>query len=143
MNSEVTMCRLKMVDTIDKDIKEEKLRFIEVLLTVGGIIGAIRIKPEDHWMNAILGVFLVGSLLYFFQISTPRYSKVAIFLSALLSSFFFPFIAVSPLISWNPETYYESISNLSIPVISATLFLFILINLLRGLIFREDSHSGK
>ncbi len=84
------MCKLRMVYTIDKEIKEVKLKLIEVLLTIGGIIGAIRIKPEDHWMVATLGVFLMFSLLYFFEISTPRYSKVAIFLSAFLHHSFSP-----------------------------------------------------
>ena len=53
-----------------KKRKAEKLKIIEILLIIGGIIGGIRASGTD---STIFGLFLCSSLFYYFLVSHFEY----------------------------------------------------------------------
>lgn len=95
-----------MFDITNREIREQKLKFIEILLVVGGIIGGLRLQNEDDPMNMIFGLFLTGSLLYYFMLSNTKINSKAVsgsiligFIMAIIfTSFGFSVIAILPFI---------------------------------------------
>ena len=89
-----------MADHEDK----KQLKFIEILLVVGGIIGSLGIKSEDSSIRLILTLFLICSLMYYYMVSNQLYKKKLyrkVF--ANLTSILFAVLITSPLISSTPE----------------------------------------
>ncbi len=72
----------------------ESKQFIEILLIVGGIIGALSDNPLN---KVILALFLIFSLLYYL-LSDSRSKKVA----AIFTSFFFSVLITNPILSGPP-----------------------------------------
>jgi uncharacterized membrane protein YfcA len=64
-----------MRDIKNQEIREQKLKFIEILLIVGGLIGSSLIKGESFEMNTVFGSFLIGALLYYFVVSKRKNSQ--------------------------------------------------------------------
>ncbi len=99
--------QLFMFDITNKDIREQKLKFIEILLLVGGIIGGLRLQNIDDPMNLIFGLFITGSLLYYFAISNTKinsmvvssFTSLSIWIGTAFTSFGFSAIAILPFIS--------------------------------------------
>ncbi len=89
--------------TDDED--ERQLKFIEILLIVGGIIGSLGDKSENSSIRFILAVFLISSLMYYYAVSNPhlRYKKIFKKVSANLTSIFFAILIVYPLIFSTPD----------------------------------------
>ena len=124
------MCKLKMFDIEDENIRENQKKFIEVLLIIGGIIGGIQIKEtalmNPDWSIIIYsawGCFLIGSLLYYHAVSFSQkdfFFFLEVILSIFLVSFGFTIIVLLPFIN-------TKISNEIILIIG--LLIFILINL--------------
>jgi len=46
----------------------KQIKFIEILLIVGGIIGGLGYKNEDSSVRLLLALFLISSLMYYFEI---------------------------------------------------------------------------
>jgi hypothetical protein len=114
---------------IDDKVKNQKLKFIEILLIVGGVVSRLGLT-NGHSVNEVFGIFLVGSLIYFFAISNipavepvGRYKWaiiVSIFLSILMVAPSFSAIAVLPLASWDNATVYNAITvNSSVNLVSS------------------------
>lgn len=95
-----------MFDITNREIREQKLKFIEILLVVGGIIGGLRLQNENDPMNMIFGLFLTGSLLYYFMLSNTKinsrevrgYILIGFFIAISITSFGFSAIAILPFI---------------------------------------------
>ena len=93
-------------DTIREKKIEQKLRFIEILLIVGGIISSLGLK-NGIYVNEVFGSFLIGSLLYFFTLSNLSDVEVSminyiltIFLfimSILITAYTFSYLSILPL----------------------------------------------
>ncbi len=95
-----------MFDITNPEIRERKLKFIEILLVVGGIIGGLRLQNEDDPMNMIFGLFLIGSLLYYFMLSNTKINSkaasssilIGFIMAIIFTSFGFSAIAILPFI---------------------------------------------
>lgn len=94
-----------MTDDDDK----KQLKFIEILLIVGGIIGGLGYKSEDSSIRFLLALFLMSSLTYYFVVSTPNElfgGKVfrIIFRNGFadMTSIFFAVLIVNPLMFSTP-----------------------------------------
>lgn len=98
--------KLIMFDITNREIREQKLKFIEILLVVGGIIGGLRLQNENDPMNITFGLFLMGSLVYYFMLSNTKINSRAVSRSVLIgfimaisfTSFGFSAIAILPFI---------------------------------------------
>ena len=92
-----------MPDITDSKIKDRKLRFIEILLIVGGLIAGLRLKADDP-MVLVFGFFLVMSMIYYFGVSslpentTSENQKSALKFTATLVALTFSAIATLPFI---------------------------------------------
>ena len=60
------MFKLKKFNINDDELRERKLKFIEIILLVGGIIGGVRLQNKNNLMNIIFVLFLISSVLYYF-----------------------------------------------------------------------------
>jgi hypothetical protein len=80
-------------DINDDVLRERKLKFIEIVLIVGGIIGSIQLKNENYGMNIVFGLFLIGSILYYFSVSNKIDSK-SIQISVIITAPSFSAIAI-------------------------------------------------
>lgn len=92
------------------DSKDKKqLKFIEILLIVGGIIGGLGFKGEDSKIKVIFAFFLITSLMYYSTISNKHNSNIFAFLTSILFSALitYPIISGTPLPYWNsyPSAY--------------------------------------
>ncbi|MBI4344972.1 MAG: hypothetical protein HY555_05270 [Euryarchaeota archaeon] len=65
-----------MFNITDPEVREKKLKLIEILLIVGGIIGGLRIKEDDP-MNTVFGLFLLMSIVYYLMVSNPKKNVVS------------------------------------------------------------------
>ncbi|MEK6977178.1 MAG: hypothetical protein AABX40_02100 [Candidatus Hydrothermarchaeota archaeon] len=65
-----------MFNITDPEVREKKLKLIEILLIVGGIIGGLRIKEDDP-MNTVFGLFLLMSIVYYLTVSNPKKNVVS------------------------------------------------------------------
>lgn len=84
------------------DTKDNKqLKVIEILLIVGGIIGGFGFQSENPLIRKVIfPIFLISSLLYYFQVSERRHTLVfAIFTSILFSG-----LITYPMISGIPNS---------------------------------------
>ncbi len=48
---------------------EKQLKFIDILLVIGGIIGGLGYKNEESSIRALLALFLISSLMCYYVIS--------------------------------------------------------------------------
>jgi len=99
----INMFGLQMFDVNDDEFRERKLKFIEILLIVGGIVGGIQLKNGNDQMNVLFGLFLVSSILYYFLVSNKMVSnkwpsQIAIYWSMAFISSCFSGLAISPFI---------------------------------------------
>ncbi len=87
--------------------REQKLRFIEILLIIGGIIGSLGLQGESQ----MFGAFLIGSLLYFFTVSNLPDTEVGVveykliilmfITSILITAITFSYLSILPLKSFD------------------------------------------
>ncbi len=80
-----------MTDSRDK----KQLKFIEILLIIGGIIGGLGYKSENSLIRTILALFLISSLMYYSRVYNQK--KVGTY--AFYISVLFPVLITYPLIS--------------------------------------------
>jgi hypothetical protein len=120
----------KLFDIANEKIRERKLKFIEILLIVGGIIGGIRLKQGDP-LNQTFGAFLIVSILYYSLVSNLKedtVSKNKVFFNILFFSLafiiarYFSLIAILPLAT----------SGTTINVLRALLTILIVFSLYSG-----------
>ncbi len=106
--------------------ENRQLKFIEILLIVGGIIGGLGYKNEDSSIRFILAVFLISSLVYYFEVSNPRYAQFF----AFLTSAFFSVLVTYPLISLSRTSLLGSdMDKLLGYLLGISLFIVIFLNL--------------
>lgn len=106
--------------------ENKKLRFIEILLIVGGIIGGLGYNTEDSSIRFILAIFLISSLMYYFEISNPRNPQFF----AFLTSAFFSVLVTYPLISFSRTSLWgPDIDKILDYILSGALFIVIFLNL--------------
>ena len=65
-----------MFNITDPEVREKKLKLIEILLIVGGIIGGLRLKEDDP-MNTAFGLFLLMSIVYYLMVSNPKKNVIS------------------------------------------------------------------
>lgn len=63
------MQNVKVFDINNKAMSERKLKFVKILLIVGGIVGGIRIDHQNTIMNALFGGFILCAMLYYIIVS--------------------------------------------------------------------------
>lgn len=91
-----------MFDMPSPEIRGEKLKFIEILLIVGGIIGSSRVNTVG--MNQILGMFILGSIIYYLMVSNAQnmnerpYTNIAFSIGTCFTAFAFSGLAILPFV---------------------------------------------
>lgn len=121
-----------MADSEDK----KQLKFIEILMVVGGIIGGLGFKSEDFSIRFLLTVFLISSLMYYYEISNKLHLKYQLInLFAMLTSSMFSGLITYPLRSSPPDlisfwgsSYPSFIKDIN-SIMAISLFYIIFINL--------------
>ncbi len=120
-----------MFDINDEKIRDKQIRFIEILLIIGGIIGGTQIKDTADSNPEISGLiytswgsFLIGSLVYYITVANlqPKGDLffAYFFISIFSAAFGFAIIALLPYM--NMEFPQEGL-------IGFGLFIFILVSL--------------
>jgi len=127
-NNVINMFGLQMFDVNDDELRERKLKFIEILLIIGGIVGGIQLKNGNDQMNVLFGLFLVSSILYYFLVSNKMvsnrwHSQIAIYLSMGFISSCFSGITISPFILEKISIYYAIVIFLLFIVLTVLVFL--------------------
>ncbi len=127
-NNVINMFGLQMFDVNDDELRERKLKFIEILLIVGGIVGGIQLKNGNDQMNVLFGLFLVSSILYYFlvshkMVSNKWHSQIAIKCSMALISSCFSGLAISPFILESISIFYAIVIFLLFIVLIVLVFL--------------------
>ena len=117
-----------MFDVNDDELRERKLKFIEILLIVGGIVGGIQLKNGNDQMNVLFGLFLVSSILYYIIVSNKMDSnkwhfQIAIKWSMALISSCFSGLAISPFILEKMWNYYTIVIFSLFAVLTVLVFL--------------------
>jgi uncharacterized membrane protein (UPF0136 family) len=97
-----------MFDITNREIREQKLKFIEILLIVGGIIGGLRLQDKNDLINIVFGLFLIGSLLYYITISNNKINSNALTFAIASASFGFSAIAILPFILQGISLFYSA-----------------------------------
>lgn len=87
-----------MVESEDK----KQLKFIEILLIVGGIIGGLEFKSGDS--SSLLTLFLISSLMYYYLVSNPPLKELYKRIFAIITSILFAALITVPLMSSTPAT---------------------------------------
>jgi len=123
-----------MCDTTEQRIREQKIKFIEIFLIVGGLIGSSLIRDGDPMMNGVFGAFLIGSLLYYLEVSNAKKNSIFDYLSIITStviiSFSFSSIAILPFKSLDSAAIELAIYQNTINIILwLLLMVFIAMNL--------------
>jgi hypothetical protein len=87
------------------DTKDNKqLKLIDILLIVGGIIGGFGFQNGNPLIRKVIfPIFLISSLLYYFQVSNKEHG---VFLNSLFTSILFSGLITYPLISGIPYSLY-------------------------------------
>ncbi len=105
----------------------KQIKFIEILLIVGGIIGGLGFKNDDSSIRFILALFLISSLLYYYTVSDQFKFKVVY---ANLTSILFSVLITYPLILGKPIFFMGTdIHKYAAYIIASGLFYLIFINL--------------
>lgn len=120
------MRKIEMFDINNDDMREDKLRFIEILLIVGGLIGSIRLQNASDNMNILFGTFLIGSVLYYFMIN-DRQGPKSVTMAILLVAPTFSAIAILPFMHQEISIYYEAMIYILflvlMPLVGLALYL--------------------
>lgn len=108
------------------EIDNKQLKFIEILLIVGGIIGGLSENPSN---KVILAFFLISSLIYYFAVSKRNNEFWANkMLFAYLVSGFFSVLITYPILSGPPVWGNTGTMGISL-IIMISLFILIFLNL--------------
>ena len=113
-----------MFDWKDQNIINKKLRLIEILLIVGGILGGFVIQ-KDFIINFIFVIYLLMAIIYYILISdlplTSKFEKFGNKLLIFISAFFVS-ICLPALIVYSIITDTNSIFEIRILFIFLWLF---------------------
>jgi hypothetical protein len=125
-----------MVDSEDN----KQMKFIEILLVVGGIIGGLGYKSGDSSVRFMLTLFLMSSLMYYHEVSNQRPGKqlYAMLTSSLFSGLItYPLMSNTPALSlWGPS--YPKFNAITNYIMAIFLFYIIFKNLQKN-----SGESGK
>ena len=95
------MYKMKMFDINNKEMRERKVKLIEILLIVGGIVGGIRIDNQNTILNLVFGSFILCTMFYYIIVSNKLDSKIiyfAMYGAMFIIAICFSVIAILPLI---------------------------------------------
>lgn len=110
---------------------KKQLKFIEILLLVGSIIGGLGYRSEDPSVRIILVLFLISSLMYYFEVSNQKNDKIFAFFTSILFSglITYPLIPITPasVSFWGPR--FSSFNNILNYIMAISLFYVIYNNL--------------
>lgn len=102
----------------------KQLKFIEILLIVGGIIGGLGYGSENSSVRLILALFLISSLTYYLYV--PDQNMII----SLLTSGLFSVLITYPIISLSkPSILGHDIDIIISYILAIVLFIMILKNL--------------
>ncbi len=103
-----------------------KIKVIEMLLIIGSIIGSLGLKGDESKIKVVMGLFLISSLMYYFDVSNRRNGNYY----ALLTSIFFPVLITVPILS-GPSVLFlgRDIHVISSYILAIGLFWGVLNNL--------------
>lgn len=105
----------------------KKIKFIEILLIVGGIIGGLGYKNEDSSVRFLLALFLISALMYYFEISNQRINNLFAFFTSVL----FSVLITYPVISGSTTSFLgHSFDKILDHILAYGLFSSIFLNLL-------------
>ena len=142
----INMFGLQMFDVNDDELRERKLKFIEILLIVGGIVGGIQLKSGNNQMNVLFGLFLVSSIFYYFLVSNKMISnkwpsQIAIKWSmAFISSCFSGFIILQFILE-RISIFYAIVMFLLFVVLTVLVFLALYIGRMEEIEEIEESKA--
>lgn len=122
------MFKLKKFNINDDELRERKLKFIEIILLVGGIIGGVRLQNKNDLMNIIFVLFLISSVLYYFLVSNKIDVKISFEIAIILIALGFSVIAIGPLIYVGMQPTY----TIALIFLSIVLGFFVFIALYQG-----------
>jgi len=126
-----------MADSEDK----KQLKFIEILMVVGGIIGGLGFKSGESSIRFMLTLFLMSSLMYYHEVSNQQYGKqlYAMLTSSLFSGLItYPLMSSTPALSlWGPS--YPKFDVITNYIMAIFLFCIIFKNLEK----KSGQESGK
>ena len=88
------------------DTKDNKqLELINILLIVGGIIGGFGFQNENPLIKTVIfPVFLISSLMYYFQVSNKEHARGDLY--ALVTSILFSGLITYPMLSGVPNSLW-------------------------------------
>ena len=117
--------KLQMFDINDDELRDRKIKFVEILLLIGGIIGGVSLQKENDPMNMVFGFFLLGSVLYYFVVSNKMdikttFLKISLVFSSILTAAGFSGLAIVPFIH----------NGISIPYAVVILLLYFALTIL-------------
>jgi len=103
-----------------------KIKFIEILLIVGGIIGGLGYKSEDSSVRLLLALFLISALMYYFEISNQKINNLFAFFTSVL----FSVLITYPILSGSAISFLgHSIDIILGHFLAYGLFIIIFLNL--------------
>lgn len=116
------MCKFKMFNINDDEVRKIRLKLIEILLIIGGIIGGIELKSEINWMSIFFVPFFTFAIYYYILVSNKIMEKYSAILFALGVAICFSIIVMIP--------FYRIIDNVNTPAFVRLLFWILVVLLL-------------
>lgn len=131
------MRKLKMFDINNDEVRKIRLKLIEILLIIGGIIGGIELKSEINVMNFFFVLFLVFAIYYYIIVSNKIVKPIELIFLALVVAIFFSIIIMIP--------FYRNIDNMIIAALVPPLLLILSVVIFAALYqdFSEDQNVKK
>lgn len=129
------MRKLKMFDINDNEVRKIRLKLIEILLIIGGIIGGIGLKNEIYWMSAFFVLFLISAIFYYMIVSNKLVENhILLLFFALFVAICFSIIVIIP--------FFRNIDNVIIYKLAPPLLLILSVAIFLALYkdFSEDQN---
>lgn len=128
------MRKLKMFDINNNEVRKIKLKLIEILLIIGGIIGGIELTNEIYWMSTFFVLFLTSAIFYYILVSNKIMGKYSAILFAFVVAISFSIIVIIP--------FFRNIDNVITYTFAPPLLLILLVVIFAALYqdFSEDKN---
>ena len=111
-----------MFNINNDEVRKLKLKFIEILLIIGGIIGGIELKSEINWMSIFFVPFFVFATYYYILVSNKIVEKYSVIFIALGVAICFSITVMLP--------FYQIIDNVDTPKFILFIFWILVVLLL-------------
>lgn len=117
------MRKLKMFAVNDDEVRKIRLKLIEILLIIGGIIGGIELKSEINWISIPFVLFLIFAIYYYVLVSNKLVEERILFaIYPLFVAICFSIIVIIP--------FFRNIDNVikftlvSLELLILSMFIF-------------------